>query len=320
MKLLSRPRAIWRWIVRNRLIVGVVASIFSVLFLGGLWIYWNWEWFAMASPYMESRSTTTRNLGLVAGGFMAILLAIWRSIVADRQAKASQQQAETSQRVLLNERHQKGAEMLGSKVLSARLGGIYALQRLAEEEPEQYHIQIMRLLSAFVRHPTKDEDDKTVSNGLREDVQVAMKTISDCIYSFSGSSIEKKMRRDLRSRFDLNLTGANLTDADLVVANLTGTNLTDANLTNADLLLADLTHTILVRANLTGADLTDANLTGAFLNLTNLTGANLSKAKGLTQKQLDQACADPDNPPKLDGLRDAETDLPLEWRGKPRRS
>ena len=44
--------------------------------------------------------------------------------------------------------------MLGSEVLSVRLGGIYALQRLAEEWPDQYHIQIMRLFCAFVRLPT----------------------------------------------------------------------------------------------------------------------------------------------------------------------
>ena len=51
--------------------------------------------------------------------------------------------------------------MLGSEVLSVRLGGIYALQRLAEEEPKQYHVQIMRLFCAFVRNPTKDEDAGT---------------------------------------------------------------------------------------------------------------------------------------------------------------
>ena len=46
--------------------------------------------------------------------------------------------------------------MLGSGVLSVRLGGIYALERLAKEHPEEYHIQIMELLCSFVRHPTRD--------------------------------------------------------------------------------------------------------------------------------------------------------------------
>ena len=35
------------------------------------------------------------------------------------------------------------------------------------------------------------------------------------------------------------------------------------------------------------------------------------------QYQLDAARADPDNPPKLDGVLDAETGKPLVWRGGP---
>ncbi len=38
-------------------------------------------------------------------------------------------------------------------------------------------------------------------------------------------------------------------------------------------------------------------------------------ARGLTQAQLDQARADPDNPPKLDGVEDAVTGKQLVWRG-----
>ena len=84
-------------------------------------------------------------------------LAIWRSTVAERQSATSQLQSETAQRGLLNERYQKGAEMLGSAVLAVRLGGIYALDRLAREHPEAYHLQIMNLLCAFVRNPTTVE-------------------------------------------------------------------------------------------------------------------------------------------------------------------
>ena len=40
-------------------------------------------------------------------------------------------------------------------------------------------------------------------------------------------------------------------------------------------------------------------------------------ATGLTQDQLDMARADPDHPPKLDGVKDAITGEQLIWRGKP---
>ena len=136
-----------------------------------------WEWLRGGPGSVESGSTTIRNLGLIIAGVIALPLAIWRSIVAQRQANTAQQN-------LLNERYQQGAEMLGSEVLAVRLGGIYALERLAEEHPEQYHVQIVRLFCAFVRHPTNDERTEADSDvereepRLREDVQTVMTAIS----------------------------------------------------------------------------------------------------------------------------------------------
>ena len=253
-------------------------------------VWWHWEWVVSSSE--ESGSTILRNLGLVYGGLIAIWIAVWRGVVADRQAeaskrqaqssleqaKAAQDQAETSQRGLLNERCQKGAEMLGSPVLAVRLGGIYALQSLNEDEPEQYHVRIMRLLSAFVRHPTKDEEGAARMpspvghpsiKAVRQDVLTAMWVIAG--RSNAGIELEEK------ANFHLYLHGA-----DLSYANLTG-----------------------------------ANLTGAVLFNVNLTGTILIKAKGLTQAQLEIACADTDDPPKLDGLCEAGTNNPLKWRGPP---
>ena len=75
--------------------------------------------------------------------------------------------------------------MLGSEVLSVRLGGIYALQRLAEEWPDQYHIQIMRLFCAFVRLPTRDQSlvsgqaeiEPGTPLGIRQDVEAVLQMI-----------------------------------------------------------------------------------------------------------------------------------------------
>ena len=119
---------------------------------------------------MESRSTTARNVGILFFGLIAIGVAIWRSIVADRQAKAALYQVEISRRSLLNERYQRGAEMLGSKVLSVRLGGIYALQRLAQEDPEQYRDQIVGLLDIFVKDPVFERVGVSVDVVVAEEV------------------------------------------------------------------------------------------------------------------------------------------------------
>ena len=62
-----------------------------------------------------------------------------------------------------------------------------------------------------------------------------------------------------------NLTGADLTGANLYGANLTGADLTGAYLTRANLYGAYLTGAYLTGANLYGANLTGADLTGAYL-------------------------------------------------------
>ena len=121
------------------------------------------------------------------------------------------------------------------------------------------------------------------------------------------------------------LDRANLTGAIFENAILTGAFLTGAILPDAGFLRAKLQGARLMNADLTGAHFLDANLKEA-----NLTGADVSgvefsvggsqTAKGLTQVQLDLACADPKNPPILTGVLDAETGEPLVWRGKPVKS
>ena len=73
-----------------------------------------------------------------------------------------------------------------------------------------------------------------------------------------------------------------LREADIRNSKLQGANLQDADLQGAKLMLA----------NLQGANLRHANLQGADLRGANLKEADLRNARGLTQKQLDQACGD----------------------------
>jgi uncharacterized protein YjbI with pentapeptide repeats len=87
--------------------------------------------------------------------------------------------------------------------------------------------------------------------------------------------------------FLANLQGAKLFFAKLQGAYLRSAKLQGADLRSANLQGADLSLAKFQGANLRGADLEEANLGGA-----NLSGANLTKAKELTQKQLDQACGD----------------------------
>ena len=256
----------------------------------------------------ESNGTAIRNLILVIAAIAALPLAIWRSKVAEHQS-------ETAQRGLLNERYQKGAEMLGSKELSVRLGGIYALDSLARENPIGYHIQIMRLLCAFVRNHrvVETQEVKTYYTYRREDVQAAVAAVGSrntaqveiekkqyCLVDFSGA--------DLRH--------VNFLDAGFYHWDPRSGKFSPANMENAHLYGANLSRASMTAANFKGAYFSHANFKGATLIHTVLAGADLKDCKGLTQEQINMAAVSPDNPPELEGVLDAETGKPIVWRGK----
>jgi len=78
------------------------------------------------------------------------------------------------------------------------------------------------------------------------------------------------------------LTGADFDNTKLVVACMSKANFRGATFRGADL----------SGANLADSKLDDADLTGAILTITSIKGTDFSRAKGLTQAQLDSACGD----------------------------
>lgn len=97
--------------------------------------------------------------------------------------------------------------------------------------------------------------------------------------------------------------GAVFTSAELQRVDFTGADLTGADFQKAELGRAEFSKAILAgtsfpRANLSRALLKEAtfqgpiDLTGAFMFLTRIEGIDLTKATGLQQAQVDQACGD----------------------------
>jgi uncharacterized protein YjbI with pentapeptide repeats len=80
------------------------------------------------------------------------------------------------------------------------------------------------------------------------------------------------------------LHGADFDGANAVLMCMSFANFTDATFRGTDLSGANLAH----------AKLDGANLSGAVMDATSLKGTDLTKAVGLTQKQLNQACGDAD--------------------------
>ena len=237
--------------------------------------------------------------------------------------------------------------MLSSAVLSVRLGGIYALARLAQDHPAQYHVPIFQLFCAFVRRPPEEGKEAKNEQGsqekrdkLRPDVQAVMTAISgrseagldyekatrglllETVLSEEGRTVRRKGHYwlDLRGvdlrcvdLLDAELSNANFAHADLsasilLEANLSHAQLRTANLSRAQLWKANLSHAdISQRANLSHADLTSANITEALLFLANLSGAILYRAN-LTGAILQQANLTGANLSKVTGLLQRQLD------------
>ena len=123
----------------------------------------------------ESPSATLRNLSLALGVPIGIVLALWRSTIANRQASAAHKQVATgleqtrlAQESLLTDRFQRAAEMLGHKSPVVRIGGVQALTLLSGQHMDAYYHPVWQLLTTFAEVP---RDGWESSSG--SDVQVA---------------------------------------------------------------------------------------------------------------------------------------------------
>lgn len=109
---------------------------------------------------------------------------------------------------------------------------------------------------------------------------------------FSGVDLRGANLSGVSRRFDIyaydepylqgitsDLSGINLSGADLTEAYLSGVNLAGANLSHANLTRASLSKSNLTNTDLSGANLTKACLENAEFEQTNLRGANLLHAQ-----------------------------------------
>jgi uncharacterized protein YjbI with pentapeptide repeats len=200
----------------------------------------------------------------------------------------------------LTDRFTKAIEQLGHKEqLDVRLGGIYALERIARDSKED-HPQVVEVLTAYVREHAPRRETPPRGPGTPgtpeseqegdENAEVSPLTVprpsTDVQGALTVLGRRELAHEDRRPRLDLSsthLTGANLRSADLSRALLIGADLRGAVLTRAVLAEALLIETDIRGAVLSEADLREANLggtdlRGAVLFEADLRGANLIEA------------------------------------------
>ena len=280
------PRSTRTFLDSHSFGVAVVAALLVVA-AGVGFTAWHWDWLHGDSAGATA-STTLRNMGLLIAGGLAIVFAAWRGWVAERQsatarrqAETAQEQADTAHQGLLHDRYQRGAEMLGHEILSVRLAGIYSLERLAKDDPKQYHIQVIQSFCSFVTNPPNNSEQIELPSGqaanaeqaTRQDVRAAIYALGN--RSEVGKSLEEEaeIRLDLRSA---RLVGCDLSQMDFSNSLLGGADLTSANLVNCHLNRADLRRTIFTNGKLEGTNFSQAILYKTNLSRTTCVDANFA--------------------------------------------
>ena len=201
-------------------------------------------------------------------------------------------------------------EQLRQDRVEIRVGGIYALERIAVVSDKDYGI-VVEILTTYVRERSAWKDTNTpVADQLLSkrapDIQAVLSVLGRRARTYQDGEVERLnlARTDLRRA---NLGGANLAGAVLSGAHLEGANLSGArlkgtilrgtHLEQAGLQYADLREAFLGDARLDGASLKGANLEEAYLIGAHFEGANLLEADlrgviGLTWDQIKTAFRD----------------------------
>jgi hypothetical protein len=196
----------------------------------------------------------------------------------------------------LTDRFSKAIEQLGAADqeghpnLMVRLGGIYALERIARDSESDYPV-VISVLTTYVRESPCIKADQIVRD-LRKNQHIPPPCADiQAVLAVLG---RRQTWRDTE-RLDLNRADLRMISLDAVDlraeeaspiptavikgANLSGSYLQDAQLNSAHLIGADLTGADLSGAHLEGADLRKADLRGAILLGVHLMGARIKGAR-----------------------------------------
>ena len=219
-------------------------------------------------------------------------------------AVATWLQVHISREGQITERFTRAVDQIGSEKVDVRIGGIYALERIARNSLAD-RTSIQYLLGAFVRnhaswavgapdgpqHPTAIVDEHLSWLSIRApDIAAAVGVLGRRPQPSPDARILYLSRTDLRG---LQLDGGDLAatqmrHTNLACARMRAVRLDRSDLVDTDLRQADLEDARLSGANLTGAYLQDANLRHTDLGHADLSHADLRGAD-LTDAVLDDA-------------------------------
>ncbi|MBU2670147.1 pentapeptide repeat-containing protein [Actinoplanes bogorensis] len=162
----ARSSSKWLWLISD---AGIATAVLTVLTLGAAGVIWMWHLAGDAATGAEQAKLELDLLkfafGILAGAgaAAALLLAIRRQRQTETAHELTEKQHQLSQRTQahtetdaaarrVTDLYAKGVEQIGSDKPSVRLGGLYALERLAQDNPGQRQT-IVNVICAYLRMP-----------------------------------------------------------------------------------------------------------------------------------------------------------------------
>lgn len=249
------------FLAEKKLILLFLATVITLAFLLLLlWFVPKWQ-LASLPPLMRENSVEIENRiekrieledkvrttwAQILGGIVVFLgiYFTWQTLYVNREGQ-------------ITERFTRAIDQLGNEKLEVRLGGIYALERIARDSAKD-HWSIMEVLTTYVREnaPWPPKEDRPKESHLISRDQIPKEFLPSIKEQPSTKNQQPKPKTDIQAILSvigrrtrtfghgenqlLNLMAVDIQGANLRGANLKGANFRVANLEGADLWGADL--------------------------------------------------------------------------------
>lgn len=268
----------------------VTISIWAIYLLWRVpqWQANAWARHADANPreLFEIENESRGTLGQILSG-VAVLTGL---IFAWQQLGQTSDNLRVSEEGQITDRFSRAVDQLGSDQYTIRLGGVYALERIARDSPRDYG-PVMEVLTAFARQESPAGPDASATPApsapeVPADVEAVFKVI--------GRRTEAQIQAELEEGFGcLDLTSVNAVGVDLADTNLrntcwdgsdlrgaiiSGANLSDSYFGAANLQQANLDRVAAERTQFNSANLLNANLSQGTFTDANFLAANMTSA------------------------------------------
>ena len=229
----------------------------------------------LGKDLINSQNTFYGSLVQTLGGLFFFVTAFftWHSL------KISRENLEISEEKQVTDRFSKAVDQLGSEKIEVRLGGIYALERIAKDSHKKDHGTIVEILSGFVRERSNARWKKAENIQFNAQTTENLLTSEPRILSLPPTDIQAALNFVLSQDKikSLDLRSSNFSWMILAQSVFKDRNLQRSNFSNADLSNADFSNADLIRTDFSNANLSSAIFQKTILNFANLCGAILNQ-------------------------------------------